>query len=94
MQCPAERRLEKAYRRGLQKAWRPQVQVEFFEADDDRSDCDDAVHGTYVSNSYVNFMVGKRTASRLSPGGGFYFTKYTDSVISGCVDFFDASGIT
>jgi hypothetical protein len=27
MQCPAERRLEKAYRRGLQKAWRPQAQV-------------------------------------------------------------------
>ena len=95
MQCPAERRLEKAYRRGLQKAWRPQVQVEFFEADDDRSDCDDAVHGSYVSKSYVNFMVGKRTVSRLSqPGGGSYSTKYTDSVISGRVDFFDASGIT
>ena len=27
-----------------------------FEADDDRSDCDDAVHDTYVSKSYVNFM--------------------------------------
>ena len=95
MQCQAERRLEKAYRRGLQKAWRPQVQVELFEADDDRSDCDDAVHGTYVSKSYVNFMVSKRTASRLSqPGGGSYSTKCTDSVISGRVDFFDASGIT
>ena len=73
----------------------PQAQVEFFEADDDRSDCDDAVHGTYVSKSYVNYMVGKRTVSRLSqPGVGSYSTKYTDSVISGRVDFFDASGIT
>ena len=54
--------MEKAYRRGLQKAWRPQVQVEFFEADDDRSDCDDAGNGTYVSNSYVNSIVDKRTA--------------------------------
>ena len=45
--------------------------------------------------SYVNFMVGKRTVSRLSqPGGGSYPTKYTDSAISGRVDFFDASGIT
>ena len=30
VQCPAERRLEKAYRRGLQKAWRPQAQVNVF----------------------------------------------------------------
>ena len=32
MQCSAERRLEKAYRRGLQKAWRLQAQVNVFEA--------------------------------------------------------------
>ena len=30
VRCPAERRLEKAYRRGLQKAWRPQAQVNVF----------------------------------------------------------------
>ena len=30
LQCPAECRLEKAYRRGLQKAWRPQAQVNVF----------------------------------------------------------------
>ena len=30
LQCPAECRLEKAYRRGLQKAWRPQAQVNTF----------------------------------------------------------------
>ena len=67
----------------------------FFEDDNDRSDCDDAVHGTYVSNSYVNFIGNKRTASRLSqPGGGSCPIKCTDSAISGRVDFFDASGIT
>ena len=30
VRCPAERRLEKTYRRGLQKAWRPQAQANVF----------------------------------------------------------------